>query len=214
MHRPEDRNKLEKALAKHLGRTPAPGQLWDRVQHPRAAVARTSPVWLVWASAATAIVVGGASWIMWRSAEAPVAVESLAVKSLASGPEHLQFRSEEAAAVRNWLRENAGIDIPLPPLHSPLVKIVGASVIPGEAPVAEISYRVGEDSATLLVAKEPTGARTYPRHEVRASEEFGGARVSSWTMRGQSYTLAWAAPGEFRVACLLCHGGSEPPLLN
>jgi hypothetical protein len=214
MLRPEDRTKLERALAKHLARTAAPEPLWDRVREPKTPVARTSPAWMAWAPAAAALVLAVAGWMAWRSGQAQISVESLAVEALANGPEHLQFRSEKASEIRTWVRANSGIDIPLPPLHSPLVRIVGANVTRGAVPVAEVAYRVGDDTATLLVSKDASGVRSYPQHDARASEAFGAAHVSSWTMRGQAYTLAWTAQGQSRIACLLCHVGNEPPLLN
>lgn len=212
MSRPEKQTDLERALRRHLGRTEAPQELWKRVdaarRTPRMA---TAPMWTVWAAAAALLAVTAGGWVLWQELTGPVTAEALAVDALTRGPEQLRFHSDRAAEIRTWLRANAGLDIPLPPQHSPLVQILGATVLDGDTPMAEISYRVGEYNAALLVAKDTTGARTYPRHEVRPSESFQEARVSSWSMRGQSYTLAWAAPGEFRVACLLCHG-NEPPM--
>ena len=113
------------------------------------------------------------------------------------------FRS----TVRKWIKAESGLDVPLPPKHESLVKILGARV---DRDVAEISYQVGQYRAALLVAKDPSGKRSYPNHDVRTSDPYQKARVSSWSMRGQTYTLAWSAPGEFRVACLLCHSGQPP----
>ncbi len=228
MFKPENRD-LERVLDKHLERVSArddiTNELWQRVEIARNArsrpVSRTAPAWPVWATAVAtvALVAGGtAGWMMWPEQERPLTMEEMAVEALAKGNGALRFQSKEATEIRNWLRSNADIDIPIPPLHSAMVEIEGADVLQGSdqhgtATVAEISYKVGDHRATLLVTKDPSGKRTYPRHEVRPSESFQDARVSTWSMRGQSYTLAWAAPGEFRVACLLCHG-KEPTLMN
>ncbi len=213
MSRPEKRTELEQALRQHLARTEAPADLWDRVEAARFTPARvtTGPMWTVWAAAAAMIAITAGGWVMWKQLSEPVTVEALAVDALTRNPQDLRFRSEKAAEIRAWLRANTGMDVPLPPQHSPLVQIMGANVLAGDVPLVEISYRVGDYNAALLISKDPSGKRTYPKHEVRPSESFQEARVSSWSMRGQSYTLAWAAPGEFRVACLLCHG-NEPPM--
>lgn len=218
--RKPDHHDLDRVLKKHLKRASAPeevtpevtNELWRRVQHARAQVpARTSPAWPVWATAVATLAVTAGGWMVWQQMQAPRSVEEMAVAALTK--ESLRFRSQEASEIRTWLRANAGIDIPIPPMHSAMIEIEGADILQGDGAVAEIAYRVGDHRAALLVTKDLTGKRTYPSHEVRPSESFQDARVSSWSMRGQSYTLAWAAPGEFRVACLLCHG-QEPRLMN
>jgi hypothetical protein len=214
MFKPENRTDLEQALRKHLGRNPAPEDLWNRVQEARRgphARRAALPLGTRLAPAAAVLTIAVGGWVLWQQFSQPRSVEALAVDALGRGPEHLQFRSDRAPEIRAWLRANAGLDVPLPPRHSPLIQIVGANVIENQGRIAEISYRVGDRNAALLVQKDPSGKRSYPRHAVRPSESFDEARVSSWSMRGQSYTLAWAAPGEFRVACLLCHG-DEPPM--
>lgn len=223
---PDRKQPLEQVLGKHLERVPAPPGLWDRVQAARSGAepeqgpgfVRPKTGWSGWgwAGAAAAAVAGLGialgGWTLWQELADPPSVEALAVEALEDGPEQLAFLSSEAADIRLWLRDNSGIDIPLPPRHSPLVEIVGARVLNPGQPVAEIAYRVGEDRASLLVARDPSGTRSYPNHEARASDPFQAARVTSWSMRGQSYTLAWNAQGEFRVACLLCHPGGAPLL--
>jgi hypothetical protein len=136
----------------------------------------------------------------------------MAVAALDRRPGELELQSADAASVRTWVRSNSGIDIPLPPKHSGVIRITGARIDHETNPVAEVSYRVGEFKAALLVTKAKTGATVYPKHDFRGSDSFQAARVTSWTLKGQSYTLAWTAPGEFRTACLLCHD-QEPPML-
>jgi hypothetical protein len=77
--------------------------------------------------------------------------------------------------------------------------------------MAEVSYQVGEFRAALLVTKNPSGVTAYPKHDFRGSDPFQEARVTSWSLKDQNYTLAWTAPGEFRTACLLCHD-QEPSM--
>jgi hypothetical protein len=211
-HRELERD-VEKILRKRLRRIEAPSELWAQVQSGEHLSARTSPTWIPWASTVAAVVAVVGGWTLWQGKQAPLSTEALAVAALKDGGAHLELRTDEPDEVRRWVRAQSGIEIPLPPVHDPTVRIMGANIIQGAVPVAEISYRVGEDTATLLVAKDPTGARSLPGHEAREAESYKSARVSSWSMRGQAYTLASASSGEFKSACLLCHTDSEPPLL-
>ncbi|MEO8096439.1 MAG: hypothetical protein ABI811_01970 [Acidobacteriota bacterium] len=203
---------IDDVLQKHLGRVPAPDQLWQQIHRPARAVP-TGTAWMAWAAAAATIVLTAGGWTLWQKQQKPVSVESLAVTALNRTTDNLPLHSEDASQVRSWVKANSGIDIPLPPQHSPLVRIIGANVTTNGVPVAEVSYQVGEYRAALMVTKDPTGATTYPNHDLRK------ARVSSWSMKGQSYTLAFASPGESSLACLLCHGqepslGTSPTLMN
>jgi hypothetical protein len=208
----QDRNghELEKVLTKHLASVAAPENLWAQVQSSNQAP-RTAPMWLGWAAAAAAIAVSVGGWAVWQLAQPPLSVEARAVNSLEARASELPLHTQDATTVRKWIKAESGIDVPLPPKHDGLVQILGARISEGENPTAEIAYQVGEYRAALLVAKDPTGKTVYPSHEVRSSDPFQKARVSSWSMRGQTYTLAWSAPGEFRVACLLCHSTTPPP---
>jgi len=200
-------NNLDPILKKHLGRVEAPAKLWNHVRGPIRAP-RPSPLF-AWAPVAALLAITAGGWMLWQQLREPQSVEAKAVAALDRGPEDLGLRTENAVEVRAWLKENGGFEIPLPPKHSPVVRIIGASMMDGATPIAQISYQVGQYRAELLVAKDPTGATTYPKHDVRDSDPYQAARVSSWSMKGQSYTLAWSAPGEFRTACLLCHA-TEP----
>jgi hypothetical protein len=170
-------------------------------------------MWTAWAAAAATIAVSIGGWAVWSVyRDNPLSLETMAVSALKHKPSDLELRTEDATTVRQWVKSNSGIDIPLPPRHSSWVKIIGAKISSGDSKIAEVSYQVGEYQAALLVAQDKTGAKTYPSHEIRPSDPYQTARVSSWSMKGQSYTLAWDAPGEARVACLLCHGAE--PLAN
>lgn len=196
---------LESVLAKHLNRVAAPMNTWAHVRGSVRAPAR--PIWTVWAAAAAAALLAVG---LWQASQPPQSVEAMAVAALDQSASDLAIQTEDANTVRKWIKAESGLEIPLPPKHDDLVKILGARINRGEQTVAEISYQVGEYRAALMIAKDPSGKRTYPNHDVRSSDPFDKARVSSWSMRGQSYTLAWSAPGEFRVACLLCHSGAPP----
>lgn len=205
----ENQNRdLERVLTKHLASVEAPSELWNRVRRQERGT-HTRP-WTAWVAVAATVVVSVGGWTAWQQhRENPVSVENMAVSALKHNANDMELKTDDAAAVRSWVKSHSGIDIPLPPRHSSWVKVVGASVSRYDNQVAEVSYKVGEYQAALLVTKDKTGAKTYPSHEIRPSDPLEKARVSSWSMKGQSYTLAWVAPGEARVACLLCHG-AEP----
>lgn len=202
-------NNLDQVLKKHLGRVEAPVGLWNHVRGP---VHPPKPVvaWHSWAAAAAALTIVAAGWGVWRQFQEPSTVEAMAVAALEREPQELTLQTSDATSVRKWLRSAAGLDIPLPPKHSDVIQIHGARV--NEAGLAEISYQAGEFQVALLVSKNSDGVSGYPSHDFRGSDPYETARVTSWSLKGQSYTLAWSAPGEFRTACLLCHD-QEPPVL-
>jgi len=207
---------LERVLEKHLASVTAPDTLWNHVRGPLVRPERQAPVWMGWAAAVASLAVVAGGWVVWQIAQPPQSVEAVAVNALQTNTSELPILTTDATAVRKWIKAESGIDVPLPPKHDSLVQIIGAKIVPAQvdgatARVAEISYQVGDYRAALLIAKDPSGKTVYPKHEVRSSDPFQQARVSSWSMRGQSYTLAWSAPGEFRVACLLCHSTTPPP---
>jgi hypothetical protein len=204
---------LDPVLKKHLGRVEAPPNLWAHVQGHTATDVPASSFWTSRAfavAAAVAILAGG--WTLWNETRAPQTVEAMAVAALGNNPAQLELQTEDAATIRKWVKANAGIDIPLPPQHSGVIRINGASVNHEGPRMAEVSYQVGEFRAALLVTKDPSGVTRYPKHDFRGSDSFEAARVTSWSLKGQAYTLAWTAPGEFRTACLLCHD-QEPPMV-
>lgn len=208
----QNRN-LERVLTKHLAPVEAPQELWNRVRQS-GAPAHTHSMWTAWVTVAATITLSVGGWAYWQlHRENPVSIQAMALSALKHKSADMELRTDDASTVRQWVKANAGIDIPLPPRHSSWVKIVGASISGSSSDkIAEVSYQVGEYQAALLVAKDKTGAKSYPSHEIRPSDPLETARVSSWSMKGQSYTLAWRAPGEARVACLLCHGAE--PLAN
>ena len=90
-------------------------------------------------------------------------------------------------------------------VRPPSVQLIGAHVNRKGKPTAEISYRVGDVDATLVVSKIPMEGDG--RHEFVKSGSYHGANFTSWTMRGQMYTIASA---DARVGCMLCHSTGAP----
>ena len=113
------REQFEPELSRHLGPVKAPDELWDRVQQQRGTRAgeRTrTPAWgksWIWVAAAAAAIAGlaiGVSVVRNRN----LSLEELAVAALGRSPDHLQFRSTEAPAVRAWVKSGTGLDVPMP----------------------------------------------------------------------------------------------------
>lgn len=203
----EDWNEPE--LKRHLGPVQAPEELWNRVHgaHGVTQVVEVRPGWRMswqWAAAAVAAVAIIAGVTVWQNRD--ISGEERAVRALSRTPEQLQFHSTDAAELRAWVRTDTGLDVPMPAHTASSVQLVGAYVNRrGSTPTAEISYRVGGQDATLVVSKIPMDGDG--RHQFIKSGSYHGSNFTSWTMRGQMYTIAST---DARVGCLLCHSTGAP----
>jgi anti-sigma factor RsiW len=165
-----------------------------------------------WAAAALATVAVVAGITFWQNRE--ISGEERAVRALSRTPEQLQFHSADAAELRAWVKTDTGMDVPMPAHTASSVQLVGAYVNrKGNTPTAEISYRVGGLDATLVVSKIPMNGDG--RHQFVKSGSYHGSNFTSWTMRGQMYTIASVGgpagtSGNARVGCLLCHSTGAP----
>jgi len=214
-----NRDLHEPELKRHLAPVKAPDELWDRVRsgkvssrEPRTAASTWR--WAVAAVAAIVVVAGVAVWL-----NRPLSSEELAVRALNHGPEQMEFRSENLAELRTWVKTGTGLDIPLSGRTAPSVRLIGAHVVKASAirkgsPAVEISYRVGDAGVALVISKaQPQGDG---RHAFVKRGSSHGANFQSWTMRGQMYTIASVgASADARVGCMLCHSPGAPrPLEN
>ncbi len=199
---------LEMELARQLGPVAAPELLWDRVQQqqvPR----RDRPVsWALWPIAAALLLMasGGAAWRIVRGRDAGAGIARLAeheLRAIVDNSKSLDFRSDDAAQIRTWVKAKTNIDIELPAGRS-AVRLLGACVIRLKGtPVAAVAYRVGDDAAALLVMEK--GSATTSRHLFSRAESAGSARLISWRMRQQEYMIAFAGGKDPHGACLVCH---------
>ena len=199
---------LEMELARQLGPVAAPESLWDRIQQ-REAPRRASPVdWALWPIAAALLLIasGGAAWRLITAYDAGVGIAKLAeheLRAIAENSRSLDFRSDDAAEIRTWVKAKTNIDIELPAGRA-AVRLLGACVIRLKGiPVAAVAYRVGDDAAALLVMKK--GSAATPRHVFSRVESAGSARLISWSMRRQEYMIAFAGTKDPHGACLVCH---------
>ena len=113
-------------------------------------------------------------------------LEAIAARELASaGP--VEFHSSDPVEIGAWLRREAGVDVAIP--RSTRVKLEGARVVrQGGVRIGEVAYRVGDETALLLVAQ--VGA-------FRAPSKHGG---NSWQQQQQVYAIA-----DHQAGCVLCH---------
>jgi hypothetical protein len=203
---------LQTVLLRELGPVEAPTELWDRVRIGPGAGPRDTRSPMVWMlAAAVAIVI---AVLAVRARERPLPVLANASRR--------EFQSGDPAQIRAWLNAQAGIDVALPAVLQPSVRLIGASVVNRVEPAVQVVYRVGDREASLLVEKtsHPEGAGAGgARHADLRADPNGKI---TWVMRGQMYTLACFGPGragqpgglgqagglrheDARVACLLCH---------
>jgi hypothetical protein len=200
-----DEGWLKKLLERNLRPVSAPDELWDRIQQPR--VRQTHSGFAPLAVLAVATLAAVAVWGFYpRSAQS---TQELAVAGLSSSPETLELQSGTLPEIRAWVKTRTGLDLPLPSEASHAVRLKGVCTVRGGATV-EVAYRVSGHNAALLVSKASPEIAGDGRHRFLKCESTVGARVSTWVMRGQLYTLAYAASGDIRDECLLCHAVAGP----
>jgi hypothetical protein len=200
---------LELELAEELRPTAAPDELWERIRSATgteefAAAARNRPLrpahrremprasWASWPIAAivTLMIAAATLWLVAKGQEPALDLQQLAIQELRN-PVPLELRCSDAAQINDWMRRQAGVELAIPERTG--ARLAGARVIrKGRARIAAVTYRVGDDTATLLVARATPSA------------DFGHGH-SQWQARGQSYALASSNPDRREAACLLCH---------
>lgn len=169
---------VEAELRRELQPVRAPEDLWERVQRRDADVTRRGSRH-VWVLAAAAVML---------------------VLFLARPRQ--EFRSGDAARIRQWVQLHTGLDVPLE--ASTAVRLVGATGTDGRA---EIACRVGDRDVKLVVSRARAGVAEASAHQTHKDE-----KAVSWAMSGQLYTLACATPEDLQVACMLCHAGGAKPV--
>ena len=172
MHRPE--GWLEPVLASELGRVRAPEELWKRIETPKTRTRMRMPV-LHAVAAATLIALA-----LWSSY-----------------PRVQAIQSSDSVRIREWIKANSGLEIPLLTELPVSLRLTGARIVRGRA---EVGCRIGDRDIKLVVAKAESGVSHVHNHP-------NGGRSVSWAMHGQSYSLFCARPEDLKAACLLCHVG-------
>jgi len=180
-----DKNWIEKELARHLAPVPAPESLWGRVEAARRS-ARSSPQagWILWPAVALMLMLASGDLLLEmgkaRASMAPLTEQDL--KALADG-DACDFKSADPAQIERWLKAKTKMDVNLSCGRAGNAHLVGASLIRRHgAVVAAIAYQVGNAAATLLVSDR--------------SSVFGWNR---------NYSIAWSGPKDDPAACNQCH---------
>jgi hypothetical protein len=180
---------LETELRRELSGVRAPAELWDRVELGSLSVAVAMP----------ARQPRKAAWVLAAAAAIVLAVFFIPPRHEFKSQE---FKSQDAARIREWVKANTGLDVPL--RATAALRFVSAKASHGQA---EIACRVGDRDVKLTVSKASGGAVAASAHQA-----YGSGSTVTWAMRGQQYTLASATPEDLQVACLLCHAGGMRPV--
>ena len=193
---------LEMELASHLAPVEAPDSLWERIQEPPRRAPKRPPLWLLWPVAAV-LLLALSPW----TGDPTAAMERLADQELRAGAESLDFRSSSLTEIRRWVKAKTNLDLDAPDQSTGAVRILGARLIRIQgAPAAAVAYQVGSDPAILLVS---SGSNTAPKHVFRRILTLSGAKLLSWTMRQQVYTMAFPVSADPQAGCLLCHASGR-----
>ncbi len=199
---------LTPVLEQNLRQVSAPKGLWDRIGNPREP--RAWSIFPLLALLSSFTVIAAAIWASGSSLNNQAAsTQAFAIQALTHGPA-LDLQQGTLPEIRAWVKARTGLDLPLPSETSRRIRLKGVCEIKGAALSIEVAYRVSGHDAALLVSKAGPSAAGDARHRFLKCESTSGARVSSWIMRGQLYTLAYAAPGDLREECLLCHNAARP----
>lgn len=159
---------FEPVLASHLGRVAAPDELWERIQRPR--------------QRNTHVPTGAnAAWIC--------ACAALILVAMWLYPWNRGLRTNDAGQMRAWVRDHAGIDLPLQTRPGG-VQLIG---VKASKDSVEIAYRVRNRDGRLIVGSQ---------HRPSA-----GVKVFIGSVDGHTFTLECATPEDLRMACGLCHIG-------
>lgn len=143
-----------------LGRVRAPEELWRRIEQARAPRPVHRARKLTWAFAAAAVF-AGVAWNLPRP----------------------EFQSDDPAAIRAWVQQHAGFDLPLA-AHSGPARVTSVHL---NQDGVEVAYRAGARHGAFSVNKASAGVAAH------------------WSSGGTSYVLACAIPGDLDAACGLCH---------
>ena len=179
---------LEFELTRELQPVGAPEGLWGRVQAARRSESKRGLSLRF--SASLAITAAFAAMLLTNVRRSD-SLDAIAARELA-GAGRLEMHSSDPAEIGDWLRREAGVDVNIP--QSARVRLEGARVVRERGVrIGEVAYRVGDDTALLLVTQ--VGA-------FHAPAKHGG---NSWQRQQQVYALAFPLAGRAQAGCVLCH---------
>ena len=165
-----------------------------------------------WALAAAAAVALAAGGLLWRApdpvhaAGGPSPVEAAALA--AHRGRTLELRTDDDRLLRRWIAERTSVELPAvadAASHKP----AGAARLPGGA--LALSYRLGDQPVTLVVAQAPAGETAPDRNKRISRRSDGNLEIASWTRGNRSFALVSALRVD--AACAVCHTHSGPAAL-
>ena len=172
-------DEIEAVLSRHLGRAPAPVELWSRVQSaaadPASGGRRSGSLRAAWFAPAGQA--HSECVVRVKGALAAFASAAAALLLAAFYFQPATLSSSNAVQIRNWVQVHAGIDLPLRADPPSAIRLTGARV---SHRITEVTFEIGGRAGVLRVPAKATH---------------------------QSYKLACATPEDERLACLLCHSG-------
>jgi hypothetical protein len=144
--------RLEPELQRGLREVTAPPELWDRVQSPRTVPRGASNRGVVWAMAATVVLIAIGLSAVHR--------DNVGLPALTGD------RCQNPAQLRAWVRAKTGLDLPLRAESSPSIQLIDARTVSGRV---EIAYRAGNRDAVLLISRASAGSPEAANH---AGQQF------------------------------------------
>jgi hypothetical protein len=176
---------LEPVLAEHLRPVTAPGELWNRMQRREKPQRSLRSAWRIGLVAVAALLVAGTSSVLRVHGANP----------------GLSLQSGSAPEIQAWVKENTGLDVPLPASLARPVRLSGARVA-GKG--VEVDYFVRNRPERLMIARADGQDAVEHRFLERGLKKVSLNKVS-WTMDGQFYALDCATAEDAQAACMLCH---------
>ncbi|HEX3982172.1 MAG TPA: hypothetical protein VHX12_00620 [Acidisoma sp.] len=182
---------LEAQLSRQLCPVSAPDALWNRIHEQRRPLRVRPRLHLMWSIAAFALLIVSTG-MFWRL-------------GLTRDPTE-EISSSDAQQIRTWVKAKSNIDIPLPD-RSTFGRILGARIVRlRQYSVAIINYKVGSESATMLVTnRHAIDEGRNPGHTSPRVSQTANTTSYSWSLGPDDYTIAFTGAKESRAACLLCH---------
>ena len=160
----------------------------------------------------------GATGSFGKESDPAVELEALAQGEL-RGASKVDLSTGDPGKIQAWVKANSDIDIRLPgrgELGNDVVRLIGARLLrTRNAPVAVISYQVGDTPAALLVTggRADSGDTGGAGHVAFRNETAPGARLYSWSAGANDYVLAFGSAKDAGRPCLLCHAASPALML-
>lgn len=204
---------LERELARQLAPVAAPESLWRRVREAQRPVGTYGSLrWTVWPAVALLTLLLCVIAFRQISALGTERLTAQDLVQLARTPGDFDFRSNDFASIRSWAKAEADVDIDLPPgraAESAHIRLLGVRLMRLRGvSVAAIDYRVGNETATLLVSDRRAGLRANSgagRHLFAATKVDSRRSLISWNMKDQNYAIAFSGAAGLHEACMLCH---------